>query len=262
MMGAKAIGIVSIKGGVGKTTATVNLGTALAEFGKKVLLVDADFGSPNLALHLGLVRPKKSLDMVFKGKLTAYEAIHSYLENLDILPCSLMADKVNPYTLKEKLEGVKNLYDYILIDAAPTLNDEMLATIVASDEMLVVTSPDYPTLSATLYAVKVAKKEKTPITGLILNRVRGKKFELSAEDIEEAADVAILGVVREDLAVPHSVAETMPAVMFKPRAKAAREFKRIAAHLMGIDYDDGFWSQLKRSIFKRKGKSEDEETQE
>ena len=258
---AKVIGIVSIKGGVGKTTAAVNLGAALADFGKKVLLVDADFGSPNLALHLGLVRPKKTLDMVFKGKLTAYEAIHSYLENLDILPCSLMADRVNPFMLKEKLEGVRNLYDYIVIDAAPTLNDEMLATIVASDELLVVTSPDYPTLSATLHAVKVAKKEKTPIAGLLLNRVRGKKFELTTEEIEEAADVAILGVVREDLTVPQSVAETMPAMMFKPRAKAVRSFKKIAADLIGIEYDDSFWSQLK-NVFKRKDKPEDGETEE
>ena len=62
---AKTIGIISIKGGVGKTTSTVNIGAALAELGKKVLLVDADYTSPNLALHFGVVAPQKTLQHVF-----------------------------------------------------------------------------------------------------------------------------------------------------------------------------------------------------
>ncbi len=252
-MTAKTIGVISIKGGVGKTVTTCNLGSALAELGKKVLLVDADFTSPNLALHFGIVSPEKTLHHVFAGKVTAYEAVHNYSENLDILPCSLVGEKVNPYLLKEKLSGVKKLYDYILIDAAPTLNDDMLATIVASDELLVVTSPDYPTLSATLHAVKMAQKKKTPIVGLVLNKVRGKKFELTPKEIEEASGVNILGVVRDDIHIPASIAGTKPAVEHKPRTHASRSFRQIAAALAEIDYDRSIFATL-RNWFQSRGK--------
>ena len=64
-MPARILGIVSIKGGVGKTTSTVNIGTALSEMNKKVLLVDADFGSPNLALHFGIVNPSNTFNIFF-----------------------------------------------------------------------------------------------------------------------------------------------------------------------------------------------------
>lgn len=251
-MTAKTIGVISIKGGVGKTVTTCNLGSALAELGKKVLLVDADFSSPNLALHFGIVSPEKTLHHVFTDKATAYEAVNNYTENLDILPCSLIGEKINPYLLKEKLNGLRKIYDYILIDASPTLNDDMLATIVASDELLVVTSPDYPTLSATLHAVKMARKKKTPIVGLVLNKVRGKKFELTAEEIEEASGVGILGVVRDDVHVPASVAGTKPTLEHKPRGRASRSFRQIAAALAGVDYDDSFFGPL-RSWFRSRG---------
>src|SRR3989344_272253 len=174
-MPARILGIVSIKGGVGKTTSTVNVGTALSEMNKKVLLVDADFGSPNLALHFGMVNPSKTLNHVFQGKVAPHEAIQRYNDNLDVMPCSVITQKIHPALLKEKLQPLRKLYDYILIDASPTLNETMLSTIMASDELLVVTSPDYPTLNATLYAVRVARKQKTPIGGLLVNRIHGKK---------------------------------------------------------------------------------------
>lgn len=248
---ARTIGVISIKGGVGKTVTTCNLGSALAELGKKVLLVDADFSSPNLGLHFGIVSPDKTLHHVFTDKITAHEAIRGYSENLDILPCSLIGERVNPYLLKEKLSVLKKLYDYILIDASPTLNDDMLATIVASDELLVVTSPDYPTLSATLHAVKMAQKKKTPIVGLVLNKVRGKKFELTAREIEEASGVGILGVVRDDVHVPASIAGTKPALEHKPRARASRSFRQIAAQIAGVDYESSFFGPLRNWFFSR-----------
>jgi septum site-determining protein MinD len=244
------LGIVSIKGGVGKTTSTVNIGTALAQRGKSVLVVDADFTAPNLALHVGILKPKKTLHHVFKGKITPQEAVINFQENIDILPCSLIAEKVNPYLLKRKVQSLKDSYDYILIDASPTLNDDMLATIIASDELLVVTSSDYPTLSATLHAVRIAKKQKTPVAGLILNRVRGKKFELTPHEIEEAAGVEILATVREDLAIPASIAETMSAIEYRPYAKSSRAFKKLAAHITEEEYSESFIDRAK-SLFSR-----------
>jgi septum site-determining protein MinD len=244
---AKIFGIISIKGGVGKTTVAANLGLALSQFDKKTLLVDADFSSPSLALHFGILKPVKTINQVFKNKITAHEAIHECSKNLDILPSALIAEKPDPYLLKEKIESLRENYDYIIIDSSPTLNDEMLATIVASDEIFVITSPDYPTLSATLHAVKTAKKQKTPIVGLILNRVHNKKFELTLQEIEEASEVQIMAVLREDLVIPEGIAETTPGLSIKPKAKISVEFMKLASSIVKEEYHDPrFWPKVRR----------------
>ena len=116
-MTARTIGIISIKGGVGKTSCTANLGAALAnEFGKKVLLVDSNFTAPNLGLHFGIVDPQKTLHDALLDKIGIKEAILEYKEGFHILPSSLADRKVNPFKLKQKLQELKAHYDFILLD--------------------------------------------------------------------------------------------------------------------------------------------------
>jgi len=251
-MKGETIGIISLKGGVGKTSSVANIGAALAsEFGKKVLVVDANFTAPNLGLHLGLSNPEVTIHDVLLNKVNAEEAVHEHMEGFHIIPGAYLSRKINPFKLKQKIEHLKDQYDVILIDSSPNLNDEMLATMIASDKILVVTSPDYPTLSTTLRAVRLAKQKGTPINGLILNRVRGKKFELSVQDIEEAAGVPVVSVLPEDIKVPESIANTTPVTVDKPKAKSSIEYKKLAAALIGEEYKDPrLWHRIK-SIFKK-----------
>ena len=163
----KAIGIVSLKGGVGKTTTAVSLGYAMANLGKKVLVVDANFSAPNLGLHLNVVNPTITLQEVLERKAHLHEAIQT-VGNIDILPCAIFGKfDINPLKLKEVLALVKKKYDYILIDSSPALNNETVAAMVASDEIIVVTTSDVPTLSMTIKAISLAKKRGTPVLGLI-----------------------------------------------------------------------------------------------
>ena len=246
----KIIGIISLKGGVGKTSSVANLGAILAsEFNKKVLVVDANFTAPNLALHLGLIEPKVTIHDVLLNRAHVSEAIYQHEAGFHLLPGAYISRKLNPFRLKQKIDHLKDSYDVILIDSSPNLNEEMLATMVASDELLVVTSPDYPTLSATLRAVRLAKQRRTPIIGLILNRVRNKKFELSIEEIQEASQVPVLSVLPEDIRVPEAIANTMPVTLYKPKSNVAIEYKKLASSLIGKKYKDPrLWSRLK-SIF-------------
>lgn len=248
----RIIGIISLKGGVGKTSSVANLGAALAtEFNKKVLAIDANFTAPNLALHLGLINPKITIHDVLMDKAYINNAIYQHDAGFHLIPGAYLSKKVNPFKLKHKINYLKDYYDIILIDSSPNLNEEILATMVASDELLVVTSPDYPTLSATLRAIRIAKQKKTPITGLILSRVRNKKFELSIEDIEEAAQVPVLSILPDDISVLESIANTTPVALYKPKSNAAIEYKKLAASIIGQDYrDTRFLSKIK-SIFKR-----------
>ena len=252
MSKGRIIGVISIKGGVGKTTAVSNLGAVLAnEFGKKVLLIDANFTAPNLGLHLGVIKPEVSIHDVMSGKIPATEAIYTHDYGFHIIPASLTSGKIDPYKLKEKISRLKDYYDIILLDSSPNLNEEILSTMVASDELLVITSPDYPTLSCTLNAVKVAKAKKTTISGLILNRVRNKKYELTVDDIEDTAKTPVLGILPEDATVLESLYFTKPAALHKEKARVVYEYKKLAAALIGEEYKDPRFTQKVKRLLQK-----------
>ena len=255
----KTIGIISIKGGVGKTTVTSNLGAVLAnEFGKKVLLVDANFSAPNLGLHFGLIKPENStIHDVVVGKAPIEKATYVHDAGFHFIPGSLVASgKIDVYALKKKLKDFKKNYDIVLIDSSPTLNSEILATMIASDELLVVTSPDYPTLSCTIRAVKLAKQKNVPIAGLILNKHRGQSFELGIDDIEELAEVPVVASLNDDIRVLEALSLATPVSLHSPRNNVSVEYKKLAASLIGEKYEDPrFFSKLK-SIFSGSSKVE------
>lgn len=236
----RVIGVISVKGGVGKTTVVSNLGASLAnQRGKKVLLVDGNFSAPNLGIHMGLVNPENTLQEVLHSNKDIKDAIVSTSYGFDIIAGRIgggQQKKMNPYKLHNRLSTLRSEYDYILIDSSPNVNDEMLSTIIASDELLVVTSPDYPTLSCTMHAVKVAKQRKAQIRGIILNRVRGASFELSKEDIENATGVPVISVIEDHIKVLESVANTAPASVFSPYNTASLSYHKLAADVAGEEY--------------------------
>ena len=247
---AQTFGIISVKGGVGKTTTVSNLGAVFSkDFKQKVLVVDSNFSAPNLGIHFGIINPEKTLNDVLNDKCKIEAAIVNHPAGFDILPSNLLATPVNPTKLKSKLATLKDKYDIILIDSSPDLGDQMLSTMIASDSILVVSSPDYPTLSCTLHAARIAKERRTPIAGIVLNKVRDKKFELSTKEIESATDIPILAVIPDDVKVLEALAFSVPAALYSPKRDVAVEFRKLAATLMGNDYEDkGFVSKIKKMI--------------
>ena len=249
-MSGKIIGVISIKGGVGKTTVVSNLATALAMQGKKVLAIDANFSAPNLGLHVGIVNKENTIHEVIAGKIDASEAIYSNDVGFDIMPARLMPIKIDPLRLKRKIGALKNSYDFILIDSSPNLNEEMAATMAASDELIVVSSPDFPTLSCTMRAIKAAKDKKVPITGLVLNRVRNKSYELTLEEIENATETPVVGLMPEEEKVLESLSVTKPVVAFAPKKDVSVEYNKLASAISGGKYKDRrVWSGIKNFLF-------------
>ena len=232
----KTIGIISLKGGVGKTSSVIALGDAIAGLGKKVLLIDANFSAPNIGLHLNVIDPDVTIHHVLNRTANIKDAIYE-LENFDIIPASIFSKfQINPLKLKDKIKNIKRKYDVTIIDSSPSLNEETLAVMLASDKLFVVTTPDHATLSATLKAVKLAKQRGTPISGLILNKVYNKNFELSLGDIEETAEVPVMAVIPYDINMLKSLSEFKPSVTYKPRSEASIEYKKLAATLIGGKY--------------------------
>jgi len=257
---AQVIGIIGIKGGVGKTTATCNLAAALAnQFNKKVLVVDANFSAPNLGIHLGVLEPEVTIHHVLTNKKEITEAIYDSGHGFHIIPGQLRGSgKLNVLSLKESLKELKDAYDYILIDSSPNLNQEIASTMVAADKLFVMTTPDYPTLSCTIHAVKVARRKKVPIAGLILNRVYNRKSELSVEAIEEAAETPVLAVLPHDVVMVDALGQTMPAHSLGPRKDVSVEYNHLAAAIVGESYEDPrLKTKFKRFFGQKPGKPEE-----
>ena len=232
----ETIGIVGLKGGVGKTTTVMALGGALSKFGKKVLLVDANFSAPNLGVHNNILDPQTTLHSVLGRKANIADALYK-TNYFDVLPSSLFARiKINPLKLRDKLKFIKKKYDITLIDSSPALNDETLAATLASDRLLVVTTPDYPTMGTTLKAIKIAKTRGANIAGLVLNKVHNKNFELSLEDIQKTSETPVLAVVPHEINVLRAHSKFLPLTIHKPRSEASQEYRKLAAALIGEPY--------------------------
>lgn len=257
-MRGRIIGFIAIKGGVGKTSTVANVGSVLArDFHKKVLLVDANFSGPNLALHFGFVKPKHTIHDVLEGKVPIKKAIYEHFSGLHLLPAALLSRRVSPGKLKQYLNGVRNCYDLILIDSSPTMNEEMQATMQAADELFVLTTPDYITLSATMNALKIAREKHIRVEGIILNKVHGKKYELNFEEVEENTKTPIVSILYEDVKMLKALSKTMPLAFYRPSSDTSVEYKKLAASLIGEHYNDRRPVAKLRQIF-GKGLTRDE----
>lgn len=230
------IGVVSLKGGVGKTSVVSALGEAIADFDKKVLLVDGNLSAPNLGIHFNVINPQTTLHHVLARQARPKDAIHE-LENLDLMPAShAFRLPISPLKLKDRIGYLKRSYDHIILDSSPSLNEETLGVMLASDGILVVTTPDYPTLTNTLKAVELAKYRGAPIMGLIVNKVYDKDFEISLKDIEDTIEVPVMAVIPHDTNFLDSVANFKSIRSFKPKSKGSEEFNKLASVLIGEKY--------------------------
>jgi len=228
----KVIGIVSIKGGVGKTTVAASLASELANsHAKKVLLIDANYSAPNLGLHMDVIEPEGTIHEVIEGKRKIEEAIHSRF-GVDVIPGSYFYEKdLNPLKLKDRLSKVKGNYDFVVLDSSPSLNEEILSTILASDNLFVVSTPDYPTLSCSLRAARLARQRGTPISGIILNKIRNPKYELSIKEIEEATKIPVVAKIPDDNIHVKSLYSRVPASVLDKKSKFSKEIARLSEAL-------------------------------
>ncbi len=228
----KVIGIISIKGGVGKTTLAASLATDLAKnYGQKVLLVDANYSAPNLGLHMGIVKPDKTIHDVLAGRSRVWGAIHKR-HGVDIIPGSYVYNhEYFPLKLKDRLSKIKDEYDFIVLDSSPSLNEEVLSTMLASDNLFVVTTPDYPTLSCSLRAARLAKQRGKPISGIIINKVRDPKYEIPLKDIEETLGIPVVARIKDDSVNVKALFSGVPVSLYDGKSSFSKEVNRLAAAL-------------------------------
>ncbi len=231
---SKTIGIISIKGGVGKTTIAASLASDLAHnFNKKVLLVDANFSAPNLGLHMDIVEPSNTIHEVLAKKAKIKDAIHSRF-GVDVIPGSYVADyELNPLKLKKELKEIKGNYDFVILDSSPSLNIEILSTIFASDNLFIVTTPDYSTLSCSIKATKFAQQCGKEISGVIINKIQEPRYEFSLKDIENALEAPVIAKIHYDKNAQRASFLRVPSPLYNKKSSLSREINAISRALTG-----------------------------
>lgn len=233
-MGGRIIGIISIKGGVGKTTAVSNLGSVLTrKYNKKVIIVDANFSAPNLALQLGMFDVESGFSDVLNKREKVSRTIYKHKLGFDILPTKLFRDTPDLTYFRQYISSLRSQYDFVILDSSPNLNYEMLAVILASDELYAVTTPDNVTLGLTLHAIKVAQDKGMQIRGIILNKLRNKKYEVGVEEIEKETNIPVLAVIESDEMVDRALSKFLPVSLFSPKSRSAKGYLELASFFAG-----------------------------
>ena len=248
--------ITSGKGGVGKTTTAINLGAAINQFGKEVLIIDGNLTTPNVGIHLNSPEVPVNLNHVLLGKAEPFEAVYEHESGMKIIPSSLSIKemkKINPDDIKKFKNDFKKLCEYVIVDSAAGLGNEALSTINMADELIIVTNPELPAITDALKTIKVAEQMGKTVLGIIVTRVRKDDVEMTPEMVKEMLEVSVLGMVPEDRAVQKSLNLKDAVVHTHPSSKAARAYKEIAARIIDVRYDsdkdDGnFFSRILRKI--------------
>jgi septum site-determining protein MinD len=245
----RIIGVISGKGGVGKTTTVANLSSALALLNKKVLAVDGNLIAPNLGIHFGIYHYSKTLLDVLKGEAAPDQVIQSHPSGVHLIPSvassySLRATSSSLLGIFKPLEE----YDFILLDTAPGVEREIFPVLQISDEVIIITNPEYPSVIDAKRTVEVAKESGILIRGIELNRVKRESQELSPEDIQYVCELPVVSLIPERKEIRRSIASGVPAVVKYPDSPASIEFKRLAGWLIGEEYEIGFLQKF-RSFF-------------
>jgi septum site-determining protein MinD len=255
----RAIVITSGKGGVGKTTTTANLGTALAQLGHSVVLVDADIGLRNLDVVMGLEnRIVYHVVDAIRGKCSVQKALikDRRLDNLWLLPASQTDDKdaVTPEDMKTLVMELKHSYDFVLIDCPAGIEQGFKNAIAGADEAVVVATPEVSSIRDADRVVGLLAAAEVPAR-LVVNRISAHLVKrgdmLSQSDVIEILALEMLGAIPLDDQVIATTNKGVPAVL-EGKSLAAREFVRIAMLLAGHDVPAkesvGFFTRISRAL--------------
>ena len=233
---AKFISIMSGKGGVGKTTTATNLGLAIQKLGEEVIVMDGNLSSPNLSLHLGNSYFPVTIHDVMQNIHHISKAIYNHHTNLRIIPAELGIEAmklVNFEKLHEKLQDLHMMTKYLIIDGSPGLGRESTQLINISDEILVVTNQDTPSLVDAKRLINLAKRQGKTITGVLVTKYKKRRYRLSKEDIEEFLETPVLAVIHEDKRFEKTVHKKTPYIHLYPKARASKGYYKIAEAITG-----------------------------
>ncbi|HIA53914.1 MAG TPA: septum site-determining protein MinD [Candidatus Melainabacteria bacterium] len=242
-MSGRVIVITSGKGGVGKTTASANIGVALANTGASVCLVDMDIGLRNLDILMGLEnRVVYNLVDVVEERCKLRQALvkDKRMPNLNLLPAAQTRDKtaVDADQMKKLCEELKSMFDFVLIDSPAGIESGFQNAIAGAEEAIVITTPEMSAVRDADRIIGLLEARKDEITQyrLVLNRLRPKMVAnadmMGVDDVLEILSIKLLGVVPEDEDIIISTNKGEP-VSGTDNTRSGLAFRNIARRLRG-----------------------------
>lgn len=236
----RIIGIVSGKGGVGKTTVTINLAAALMEFKRDVIAIDADLKMSGLGLQLGMYYFPLSLNNILKGEGEIFEALYIHSSGLRIIPASINVENTSMTNLKQVLEDPFLDNNIVLIDSPPGFENNSLSVLKVCPEILIVTTPEIPAITEALKVITITERMSSTPIGIVVNMYKDRKQnQINLKEIQAICGLPIIGVIPEDENIKKGIFKGTPAVCLNPRAPSSIAFKKIAATLV----DENFVTQ-------------------
>lgn len=258
---SQVIVVTSGKGGVGKTTTSANIGTALNLLGHKVVLLDADIGLRNLDVVMGLEnRIVYDLVDVVEGRCRLKQALikDKRYEGLFLLPAAQTRDKdaVSPEQMKKLCESLKEDFDYIIVDCPAGIEQGFKNAVAGADSAVVVTTPEVSAVRDADRIIGLLEANGITKSKLIINRVRMNMVKrgdmMAMEDVVEILAIDLLGVVPDDESIVITTNKGEPAVS-DGHSLAGKAFRNIANRIEGkevpfldLDSGNGFLDKLKK----------------
>ena len=259
---ARVYTIASGKGGTGKTTTTINLGTSLAALGKKTTVLDADLGMANLGLLLGLEEEPVTLHEVLSGDQRIKNAIYEGPEGLQVVPAGLTLEgfqKADPEKLQDALSYIVSNTEYLLIDAPAGLSKDSVIPLAVADEVLLVVNPELSSMADGLKTRVMTDKVGSNVGGIVLTRAGSGGDDLDVSRVEDLLEAEVLVTVPEDAEVRRSASYKKPVVLHSPDSPASQAYKKLAAKLADEEFvetetvegedGDGFAQKMAKAIF-------------
>ncbi len=242
----RVLAVANQKGGVAKTTISINLGAALQKAGKRVLLVDVD-PQHDLSRFLGLeAEPEKNLLSFIRGKGNMADLIQTAENGLHVVPGLLEMieldkaddEKKQKEKIKFDLNGVKGDFDYIILDCSPYMSRANREAIKAADGVIVAATPDYGAAENVDEIAASARHYKKKICGIVVSRY-DPRMVLNQTMIEELQDLAKKNKtkvyntkIRESVAMRETHFLKKDIFSYSPRSGAAADYKALAAEII------------------------------
>ena len=242
---ARVLAVTSGKGGVGKSTASVNVAIALAQRGKRVILLDADLGLANVEVLLGL-NSLYNLQHVIDGEKSITQIMVQGPGGILVIPGSSGITKLadlDAAARRNVLAGLEELQkraDFVIIDTMAGIGQNVVAFAAAADEVLLVTTPE-PSAIVDAYAMvkAISAAREDACIRLVVNLVRNQQQATAvASKLSGVAQtylgrrLSFLGFIPRDAHVSYGVMQTHPFVLQYPNAAAAKCIEEIAARLI------------------------------
>lgn len=227
--------IANQKGGVSKTTTTMNIGAGLHKEGRKVLLIDMDTQG-DLSYNAGTVEPQKSITQVVNNRASFADVIQHTESGLDIIPADM--DLLELEAKITRLDFSKLDYDYILLDCPPNIGGNTVSAILASDSVIVPTTADFYGYKSVIAISESLKTLGTPLNGIVLTRYIGRMLitKQLTDDLKKLASELQTKVyntaIRECVAVRESQLMQQDIFSYNSNATAAQDYMNLIAEII------------------------------